>query len=407
MIQCDEAKPYCGQCQDRRIQCDLAESKPSEEIKQNSSVAPKSTRQMIELYVRDMAVPCPEFKDPVYKKSHTMELLDHFFETKDVKWIGSTEFQKIMLERGLEFCLDAPYLVHAILAFSASHLNFLHPGEKRYAVAATLHYEHSLTSYSAKLRTPLTKENGDPVVGCCHIHTMLAFRNRTSSHYSGGFTWLRAMQGVRILWETAALRPHMPESCWYPVCMESKAGRKPNSCDHDAEDPSTWVATTSKALHRLCEMPPGQENPYEIPLAHLCRLMRLDKVDHAQIGIFMVFIGKLPASFVQLLDQNDPMAFLLVAYWATFLSRIDQWWIVDSTKMECMRLCAHLDTVPDPRIRELMKFPASSCGYMMKEPHQATESVFFTPIQPADTVSLTSTQTADQVSMPSINQLLI
>jgi hypothetical protein len=189
--------------------------------------------------------------------------------------------------------------------------------------------------------------------------------------------------------------------------MESKAGRKPNSCDHDAEDPSTWVATTSTALHRLCEMPPGQENPYEIPLAHLCRLMRLEKVDHAQIGMFMVFIGKLPASFVQLLDQSDPMAFLLVAYWATFLSRIDQWWIVDSTKMECMRLCAHLDTVPHPRIRELMKFPASSCGYMMKGPHQATESVFLTPIQPADTVSLTSTQTADQVSMPSINQLLI
>jgi len=176
------------------------------------------------------------------------------------------------------------------------------------------------------------------------------------------------MRGVQILWNTQDLRPHLPHSIWYSVCMES-GSLDDATCNHSAlEDGSSWATTASKALHQLCDVPfdsvlPG--NLYQKPLKRLCLLMRCD-IGQDKIGMFMFFIGQLPYSFIQLLDRNDPRAVLILCYWAALLSQIDQW-ISYSAKLECMRLCKFLDGIEDRRFHELLSLPSRICGYLMRD----------------------------------------
>lgn len=317
--------------------------------------------------LQDAGVPCSHFKNPVYKQGDGIELIDHFLDTT-IPWLGSPELQRIIQKEGLLLALKAPYLLHAILAISASHLSSIHPEHKKYEVAATIHYQHALPYYSSQLGSEIDAENADSIIGCGYIQTMLAFENisTSSSSYGGGgdVAWLRAMQGIRLLLSTEKIRPHLKRSIWLPVFLKS-GGWKENTCQHlgDVDDP--WAATTSKALHSLCNVPfdsPDRYSSYGLPLSILCELMRSD-VSHDTIGKFMVFIGKLPPDFVQLFQEDDPRAMLIMAFWCALICGVDQWWIVHSATVECRRLCASLDNVADLQIRDLLIFPASRCGY--------------------------------------------
>jgi hypothetical protein len=196
---------------------------------------------------------------------------------------------------------------------------------------------------------------------------MLAFRNLQSIDSvdeENPLIWLRTMQGAGILRNN--LHPYLNESVWRSVAIESRSWEQA-ICNHlDSDD--SWASSISRALHQLCEADPGsmsKKNPYEEPLSRLCLLMQC-QIGQDKIGMFMSFIGRLSPSFVQLLDRNDPKATLMLCYWCALLSQIDQWWIVDSAAVECLRLCKFLDAIPDQRIRNLLSFPAGKCGYVAR-----------------------------------------
>lgn len=372
-IQCDETTPNCGQCRHRGVQCDFVtvsttsqatSSTPSEQTTECGN-SRASAKEWIEAYLdhREIpTVPCSELKSLADNPCNSIELLSHFFDEAG-PWIGSPACQRTMQQHCLQLSVEAPYLLHALLAFSANHLSFLHPAERRYRVTAIFHYDISLASYSARIRTRL---EADSLLGACYLHTMLAFRNLQSADNAesgNALTWLRTMQGTAIL--RSHLRPNLNESVWQPVAIESRS-LEDAACNHlDSDD--SWASSTSLAFHQLCEAdvePMLEENPYEKPLSRLCLLMRC-QIGQDKIGMFMSFIGRLPSSFVQLLDQNDTRAMLILCYWCALLGQIDQWWIVGSAAGECLRLCKLLNAIPDQRIRDLLKFPANKCGYVI------------------------------------------
>lgn len=272
--------------------------------------------------------------------------------------------------------MKAPYLLHAILAISASHLSLLRPSEKKYSIAAALHYQYALACYSSQLHMPVDDENADSVIGCGFVQTMLAFENISrlsldqSVCDSGSViaaTWLRAMQGVRILLGTNHIHPYLGRSIWLPVFLES-GGWEEVTCQHIEEVDGSWASVASKELHSLCDVSLNHitdGNPYRQPLENLCGLMRSD-ITHETIGRFMVFVGKLPDDFLKLFEQNDVRAMLLMAYWCALISSIHQWWIVSTANYECRRLCAILDSTLVSRVRDLLRFPAGRCGYVLR-----------------------------------------
>lgn len=274
-----------------------------------------------------------------------------------------------MQKEGLLIAQRAPYLLHSILAISARHLSSLQPEVNKYEVAATIHYQHALTSYSRQLQLAFDAKNVDSIIGCGYLQTVLAFENISrlspeADEGNGAVAWLRAMQGIKILQSSYNFSPHLQQSIWLPVFLES-GGWEESNCQHIDEADDSWASTTSRSLHTLCEVPfdPScNENPYLQPLKRLCQLIHSDE-SHQAIGRFMAFIGKLPDQFIQLVLQRDPKAMLLMTYWFALICRIDQWWIVRSATLKCREFCASLDKVADLQIRALLKFPASRCGY--------------------------------------------
>lgn len=278
-----------------------------------------------------------------------------------------------MRKEGLLIARRAPYLLHSILAISARHLSFLQPMVNKYEIAATIHYQHALTSYSCQLQLAFDAENIDSIIGCGYLQTILAFENisRSSSEAddgNGAVAWLRTMQGIKLLQSSYNILPYLEQSIWLPVFLES-GGWEESNCQHMGEPDDSWASATSRSLHSLCEVPfdsSCSENPYQQPLKGLCQLIRSDE-SHEMIGRFMVFIGRLPDKFIQLVLQRDPRAMLLMTYWFALICRIDQWWIVRSAILKCREFCASLDKVADLQIRALLRFPASRCGYLLND----------------------------------------
>ena len=344
---------------------------PSDQV----STSRESVKVQIIRSLKDADVPSSDLKNPFYKQSDTAELVDHFIEVS-YPWFGSTESQRIMQYDGLQLLLRAPYLLHGILSFSASHLSYLHHYNKKYCAAAVLHYQLSLISYQERLQKDVNSKNVDLLFGGCLLQSMMAFGYLFHEARDGpldsddkgvGLTWLRAMQGTKILYEREELRPYLTKSIWLPVFLESNCWEE-SFCNHQEDEEDSWAAHTSKALHRLFELDDSSivdENPYRQPLALLCQLMRCES-SHDNIGMFMMFSGKLPPEFIGLLENSDQKAMLIMGYWSALFGKIDQWWIVRSTKVECMRICEFLDKASDARIRDLLAFPAAQCGYTLK-----------------------------------------
>jgi hypothetical protein len=337
--QCDESQPRCGQCAHRGVACDI--------IAKTSVLAPLSAA------------------------ISESELLDHFTQTSG-EWIGSPGTQRILQEHCYELIRGEPYLLHAILAFAASHIAFLVPSQKAYKAAATDHYERSLTLYSAQLRTSVGPQNCDSIIGCGHLQTMLAFRNICPGErtWDGGkFTWLRAMRAIPILWTTNNLHTHLGQSLWLDVCFESSLFPTVQPCGHaesDVDVENSRTGSMCRDLQLFCRSYGDQENCYQEQLSRLCILMQTN-ISRTHIGWFVGFVGTLSDMFLGKLQEDEPLALLIMVYWCTLFSQIDQWWIGDSVKVEARRLCGMLDGLQNRSLNRLLQFPASRCDYVLRE----------------------------------------
>lgn len=146
--------------------------------------------------------------------------------------------------------------------------------ENKYAIATASHPEKSLNLYSLQLKICVDKSNADSTHACCHLHSMLALRNayltstERSSDSTGGYalSWLRAMQGTRVL------REHISDQeadLWRPVCIEAQTEVSYITYNHSKRDMTdSAIDYISTELHKLCEVDldlvsPVLNNPYQ------------------------------------------------------------------------------------------------------------------------------------------------
>ncbi|OQO08273.1 hypothetical protein B0A48_06143 [Cryoendolithus antarcticus] len=290
--------------------------------------------------------------DDAYTRADVPELFDHFIDTAEA-WAGSSECQRLLQTWSPSLSVMHTFLLHGMLAFSASHLQSLRPWEKKYGLAAALHCGLSLQGFSATLSQRVDHDNADALFACCYLHTMLALYNKSRSDQTSmidnDFAWLRGMKGIPILQRTNVLRPHLNHSIWLPVFVETKAysaeiGHLPTpKNEHSAVFPEIEILRAQCQVNRLD--PDNDENPYAIPLAHLDRLSRLSSIGNSQIGMLMVFIGRMPECFVALLERLDPLAMRILALWCDYAGQVKQWWCMglECQSREEFKQSKHLD----------------------------------------------------------------
>lgn len=116
----------------------------------------------------------------------------------------------------------------------------------------------------------------------------------------------------------------------------------------------------------------GEVNHYRPALVRLARVLD-PKCHPVQVVMdFWAFTNMSP-EFKALLDDRDPRALLILAYWYMRVNQLGVWWLRPRTVLEGRAICAYLEQCHsgDPDLRSLLQFPKASFG-LWDEPLKAT-----------------------------------
>lgn len=177
------------------------------------------------------------------------------------------------------------------------------------------------------------------------------------SNRPDALSWLTIQSGLKIL--IAQLQPCLPRSMWLPVFL-----------DADDEifiytDETPGPVGLPEAFVELCDIDEEttiDTNPYHLALRKLAPLLEL-KPSLATFVKLIAFMGRIAPAFTRLLLAKDARALLIISYWFALMCSVDLWWVHGRVQSECVAICMVLEGHPDNRIRQLLRYPASVCGY--------------------------------------------
>ena len=299
------------------------------------------------------------------------------FENLTYTTLGSSIVQAVIHTSNLKHATSYPYLMHATLALSATHLKHLLPASnnpklhRQHALTEAYHWQRALHLFRMELDSPvgLDGHNMDPIISTSMLLSRVSFAAPPDSGSSQSFinttsltqtttalNWLTVQSGVKPL--LIAFRPHIPTSLWFPVFVDSDNGI---GTFFDERPGSAGMPTL---LAQLCDIDANStisSNPYHAPLRLLAPLLRIE-AGISTFGKLITFMGRISIEFQLLLRQKDARACLILAYWLAMMAQVNQWWIVGRAKSECMAICTYLRDEPDARIRTLLEFPTGLCG---------------------------------------------
>ncbi|RMZ00515.1 hypothetical protein D0862_06691 [Hortaea werneckii] len=409
-VKCDEVRPTCGHCVERKWECEfpttatrrkgpalspvssVSEKQPSGS--QSPTPDPTGLEVGSRVWKHTQLLSCLEKLNvprqapgdhSAYQRQDALELMDHFEDTLE-PWLGSPVAQSMIQAHGVQIGLKAPYLLHAILAYSASHLSRLHPEQPKYSEAAKTHFTRSLQAYSTELVYELERGNASALLCASGILAKLSFINTpvlSNEKMSAPPVpaWIRSMQGVRTIMSTPTLRKQLEGGLFQDVVRYYTGSARVPVTRCPTDDGQMLHTALIYALRSLC-LRPGTTtthnhaavvagssqsplNTYTVVLDRLEGIM-LCELRNETVDPMLAFIATLEPSFLELLEQHDERASLILAFWCTRIGVIAQWWTGPSARAECRRICERLADSKDAGVRDLLAYPARFCGFSLE-----------------------------------------
>lgn len=266
---------------------------------------------------------------------------------------------------------QTPHLMYTILGVGILHLNRLSPSKER-TFAETYFWQHAIHLYQVALAAPLREENVDALLSSCMLMGVMTicpehFDPSDSWVLTGkpeAMNWLCLQSGLRCILQLAS--PYIPRSIWAKAFAGlNKEERRLFDQEHqqgrDGLDPD---------LADLCEIDDStteRDNIYYAPLCMLTNLMTLER-NGPNSAHCTTFMGRLECDFLALLRERDVPALLILARWMGLMCSLSEWqpWIEGRIRSECIAICMFLEHSTDPRVLQLLRFPAESCGYLIR-----------------------------------------
>ena len=285
-----------------------------------------------------------------------------------------------------------PFLTHAVLAFSATHLHHLSP---RNAVshgitkAAAYHTQRALTLYSRCISSPalrgqsgclITIAEMDALIGTCvmltslfyHVNEpdlctqnawtlgpspgtgMMSYLDKMSSN--NNIDWVtyvpRELSGLNILLQVDAFRKQLSRSAWFPFFAEASPehapGDNPKTSQLKARRDAAAQTDPNTLVPHLTSLILASTNPaYATALSSLTPLFVLDPQDTDNFSSFITWPITLSEGFSDLLREAKPdvPCLLLRGYWFDRMSRIPHWWCQERGKGEVRAVRRYIDAV--------------------------------------------------------------
>lgn len=316
----------------------------------------------------------------------SVRMLQHFQAFTSLT-IGSTMCKNVMHSFVAKEAWMHPHLMHMVLAVSAAHLKRLHLEAsqldlyRQYVLAEAGHWEQGLQNHRQAL-TKL-KPDFDATLATTFLSIVFAFSldDEVSDDAYTTDDQTVFQEAVNPLMSTSGFRAlrqffgeFMNDSVWKQVLLGSDDDRGTFS---DGTQPG--IKGLPPALCDLCglnETSNNDNNPYHLVLRLLTPLLRLEP-DPENFTAVMAFCGRTWPILQPLVMRKDPVALLLLSYWFAIATQIDQWWMQQRARSECIALVRYLSELQDPTITALLPFPASL--------GQADLSYIWEPLSSAET----------------------
>jgi hypothetical protein len=270
--------------------------------------------------------------------------------------------------------LQNAYLMHAILGVACLHLNHLQPGNQQRKLHEGYHWECAIRLYQTAMQAKIGPHNVDALIGSCILlgsNTVCTAGFRPSHSWvftsnPADLNWLALQGGLRCLLDLTA--PFLGQSIWGESFRDAEEELRPFQDDRPGRD------GLDPELADLCGIDDStnpQTSPYHGPLRLLSPMLARVPHDRPEnYTIFVSFMGQLPPEFITLLRAKDPPALVVLAYWMGLMCTQStfQVWILARIRPECIAICQYLESATtEPRILNLLRFPATACGHWGSE----------------------------------------
>jgi hypothetical protein len=352
-IKCDETKPACRQCVNFGRKCSF--------LSTVSQVLPGQTPQRLEKdheasrdvlfsHVWDKLQSRAELcnlTDVSTQKANVEALLDHFIDCND-EWLATPLFQQLVQRHGVQLGLWSEYLLHAILAVTASHLEYLDPTKKELKFVSSFHYSLSLRLYQEKL-ADVQSQDIDAIFACGMIHIMMVIKNTVSDPLTdgdtlGGFNSLlvgvKSIKSFPSFHRAFHLQAQDRHVLFHELFFRCTLPDQP--VENHPKKPAMMAQMANLESH--IEQLVGDavfDNTYRKPFQYLV-LISEHEPNSNLVDLFLSFATQLEGRYLEALETEEPVALLLICYWFALLSTIEQWWVTKPAKILCERFYIHL-----------------------------------------------------------------
>lgn len=353
-IKCDETKPDCKQCVDYGRQCSYVttglQAVAGRPQKQNAHGHDESNDELFEQVwekLQPLAGLCT-LSELSIQKASLRTLISHFIGCQD-EWLAPPAFQHILQQHGVQLGLRSDYLLHAILAVTASHLHYLNPTKGELKLIYGLHNSFSLQLYREKLNS-IQPEDADALFACGAIHTIMVMRH----------TMLDAIASCEMLGGIDGLLLGLKSIKSFPAfhCPFHKGNRRTNAQFHrlfpTCDLARQWTTEVGQQVSKKSSHLAGLEShlrqlagsavfedTYREPFQYLV-LVGERECHSSALDMLFSFSNQLKARYLKALEDQVPVALLLLCYWLAIFSTIKQWWITNPAVTLCAKIYIHL-----------------------------------------------------------------
>ncbi|CAI7573717.1 unnamed protein product [Penicillium pancosmium] len=366
-IKCDEKRPSCSNCSNHDVECTFttiatqsAESSPQEDsevparkparrfqphqfatggLKQTfriSNPQPRSSSSS----THSTGTQCDILKDPLPSTISIPDLhLFHHWCISTYKTMRTSDPNNIWKYHIVQWGIEFPSILHLILALSALHLAYEHPEERgKYLQQADDHFTFGVRTVTNFLSLEdLDEENCQKIYMSAALIVFIYFgRGPRPGEYlifsdAGPAEWLVLMQGVKLTVRSyhqkvfsGILKPEPPE----PLPEVSP------SIGLELHEHTVFT----QAAQRLVEREVTDESVlllYTSALNDLYDIMnQVHKRRSAQqsgVALMDLLIGwlyRLPEQFIRLLEEKEPRALVVLAYWGVMFRYMETAWFM-------------------------------------------------------------------------------
>jgi hypothetical protein len=256
--------------------------------------------------------------------------------------------------------------MHAAQTLTAIHDRYLSaPPDAPKTTSEVYHWSRAAALFNRKLSAPLQPLDRVPILACAGLLGIVAFCSVEASTpeeswpLSGRLRscpeWLSMAEGKKTIWKVA--NPLRPEGVFNPLVDEYDYDSPP-----PLESARSGTGCIPFALYGLNDSSTAENSPYYTAVHTLDSLLNVDYRQPTTTSPFS-FIDHMQPRFKRLLEQKDPRALVLMAYWYAKICHL-QWWITRRAMLECQAICLYLERyhVGETAIQELLQFPKTTCG---------------------------------------------